>query len=168
MINILLGDNSVGKTKFLLRMAAEESNDCVSNLNMELDNSNVPMSNQKYTELKNIIGTTQDGVIGNKIAYINYISNNQQVICSDSLRDIFSLLCKDRKLILLDEPEIDLSLDELLTLLYVLETRDYVLDDVWIVTHSEYLVGHQTFKYFTIVDNKLTQLTVEESDEWFD
>ena len=168
MINILLGYNSVGKTKFLLKMAAEESNNCVSNLNMELDNSNVPMSNQKYTELKNIIVTTQDGVIDNKIAYINYISNNQQVICSDSLRDIFSLLCKDRKLILLDEPEIDLSLGELLTLLYVLETRDCVLDDVWIVTHSEYLVGHQTFKYFTIVDNKLTQLTAEESNEWFD
>lgn len=168
MINILLGDNSIGKTKFLLKMAAEESNNCVSNLNMELDNSVIPMSYQKYTELKNIIGTTQDGIIGNKIAYINYISNNQQVICSDSLRDIFSLLCKDRKLILLDDLEIDLSLDELLLLLYVFEARDPVLDDVWVVTHSEYLVGHQMFKYFTIVDNKLTQLTVEESDEWFD
>lgn len=71
-------------------------------------------------------------------------------------------------MILLDDLGIDLSLDELLMLLYVFEARDPMLDDVWAVTHSEYLVGHQMFKYFTIVDNKLTQLTAEESDEWFD
>lgn len=167
MVNIIIGDNSIGKTKYLLDLAGDHYRECVSSLNINLDNDIIPISKKKYEELKSIIGTTQTGLNGNKISFINHDLDGQIVFCSDELRNIFSLLCKDIKLIFLDEPEINLPLDELLTLLYVLETRDNQEDDIWITTHSSYLTGNYKFKYFTIDDDeKLVEIKVEVSDKY--
>lgn len=163
MLNIIIGENAVGKTVMLRKMASQINRlDIASNLS-------------KY---QNFIGMTLKYNMGT-IDFISkelgdpvVLENEEQLFIEGYGRDfldIMTVLSRNVANFYLDEPEYGLREYEVNMMAHVLVKLAYELPSIWITTQTELLldINSSAVSYYTVERNNLGEFVLK-NIEWQD
>ncbi len=162
MINIIVGENSTGKTLMLRKMYRENREVSVASFadNYRRENTKLNIDDlYDVSQALQITDVVKDDyrIKSARIAYPNTLPCE----CSEELIAVLNTLCKNVAKVYLDEPEFYLTEIDCVRLKVALL---FLEKDVWLTTHCRTLI-HDDFRYYTIHNGVMKEATWEVSHE---
>ena len=170
MVNVIVGQNAVGKTKKLMEIYSNsEKSSTICNLDSDRDLTKNVIDIERLNSLAESIDIiTEDVVIDNN----NTIVAIKMQGCKFSFDfcKVLNLLSKKVRTIILDEPEQGINLYEQVLVYKLLKRIAFCHADldIWITTHSSVLCDCETFSYYKILEGRMINITQEAANELLD
>lgn len=164
MITLLIGNNAIGKTRYLQELLSNHNpNDVLTNMYSKVYILKEDYNEERLNVLKDIL-MTDDILLDHKILY----PNNPYFIPSNAFMELMTLLCKNRNIVFLDEPTKELQFHEKAKLVKFLARTAETYKTVYITTHYTGMLNLIDREVYTIekVDKKVLLKKVNEEDEY--
>ena len=163
MLNIVIGRNASGKTFYLERLIKKYG---ITNVNTNLanrdDTYDIPYNKQRIEILKNVMDADE---IHEQRSVLS-ISGDLIDDISPEFLELVSLICRDKDILLLDEPFKLIRDNEYGWLLDFLAQVQLTYSKIVIVTHNELALGLPDICIMTIkmedTDSNISQIPVTE------
>lgn len=147
MITLILGQNSIGKSYTLNQIRYNSKDSVVSNYTKTED-----LVNRKYN--KERIDIIENNKYIENIEYNNSkISITSEYEISNNLEKLVYIMCKKSDILLLDEPELELSEVEISILMSIIYSLADTFKEIYIVSHSNtalFLMTHPNSRLCTV------------------
>lgn len=165
MLNLIVGQNTIGKTAYLRQLlSAFGFNNCTTNMFRDKAMpSDVGFDKDRLYILRDVMDGKDIYVSGTD--YLTIIS--EDIPLTREFNDIMTIMCKDKKILILDEPDLGINAYEEGKLLDMIAHANKTFDDMYIVTHNESFFALPEFNVLTITgysDGKLQVTQVMEED----
>lgn len=146
MINLIIGKNALGKTVYLNKL--KDKNDLDKIITNLITFRYI--KNEKYNQER--LDILQELLLADEIIPTNpkltIVKPDFEI--SQEFIDIMTLLCKDRNLVLIDEPNKGLTPHERFRLISFLAQTAHTFDSVYIVTHYEGMLAIPNINIYTV------------------
>ena len=163
-MNILVGGNASGKTHYLVnKIQNNNRKDVVTNL-VDLDMlGSFDIDDERIA----VIGETleADNLLVN--SSMLYIADGRQEF-SKKLCELLFLLCIKRGILILDEPDADLSYSDDCAFHAVISQIRRFYDEIWISSHNEGVLSYPSVNFFKVVENGDNLNLIDVSEESVD
>lgn len=168
MIRLVIGQNTIGKSLYLIneskkyKLSEIETNffsDGILSDRIEYDHTRTEILRNLLDADEVITDTT---LLGFK---------NPDIVCSEAFIKLFSLLCRNKQIFFLDEPDKMLRLNEKILFINFLAQAENTFEDIYIVTHNEQMLSLPKRKLYTVTMDKNTsklQLTEVGEDKKYE
>lgn len=162
MLTLIIGKNASGKTIYLNSLLFKfKSSNIITNL---LDKDYIV--NTKFNEERKEV--FRKLMLADKIEEVNnkFKFQNPYFEPSDEFNNLMSLLCRDRKILLLDEPDRDITYNEKNILINFLAFTYKTYDQIYIVTHDEEMLNLPKYELIAIkkINGEFIPMKVNEED----
>jgi hypothetical protein len=167
MVNVLVGDNAIGKTLVLKNKLACENT--VSNFANDNITRFTTLDMEKVAWMSELLGTEYKIINNNDIAFgrMNAGGASREIPCE--FRKLLILFCKSGTQLLLDEPDIHLDDDNVCDLAFLVGCcNDSIFREIWIVTHNIKMLNIEGCKYLTLNNDVLVEISKDEAYEYID
>ena len=146
MINLIVGKNALGKTVYLNKLKDEYDLDIIiTNLITFRYIKNEDYNLERLEVLQDLLIADEIMQTKPKLTIVN-----PDFEFTQEFLDLMTLLCKNRKIVLLDEPDKGLTSHERYLLISFLAQTEHTYEDVYIVTHYEGMLAVPNKKIFTV------------------
>ena len=155
MVNYIIGDNATGKTRYLLNMwhkmnASGES--CISSFSGSVVNGIIPIERCMLDVIDNELYCNDIIITRNMITAMT----GDYEDATPKFFEVLSLLSKKVKHIYLDEPSIEMTIEEARDIARILNVLNRESDkDIWITTHSYDITAIYNPHLYCIKDGEL-------------
>jgi hypothetical protein len=166
MINLIVGENSSGKTVYLEKLLKEKYKYGVSTNMLKIDPKieSVGFNQERVNILDEI--TICDG-INSTGQYLEFTGKKETY--SLEFIKLLSLICKDNSILILDEPDLMIEDTEGSRLAYFMSRVGHTFNEVYIVTHDELMLSIPDAKYWTVDKNMdAYEISEDEAYEFID
>jgi hypothetical protein len=165
MVNIIVGDNAIGKT--LVLYEKERISNTISNMAVLSNSEYLVYDIERAKKISHLLGCG-DVVYGNKVSFETTNVYGIKELMSDSMKHLLRLCSTKGDKLVLDEPDVGLSDRETATLAFMLGSELFALEfkDIWISTHNSFLLNIDECNYYTITDKGLTSISRKEAYEY--
>lgn len=147
MLRLIIGKNASGKTVYLNRQIKSRSKtDINSNIGNQIYKESIGYDERRIEILKDCLETND---ITEDKKFLG-ISNSSAYSMSKELASLFTLMCKEGKYLILDEPFKSISYYEHETLLKFISYVQKTYEEIYIVTHNELALSIPGATYYTV------------------
>ena len=160
-MNILIGNNSSGKTLFLRKKYEENFGDVSTNLEGVINLGERKISQDKLDYMSDIIDA-QDMICYGQTAKVKFVDG---IAASEEFNKIIFILSIDASVLVLDEPTGLVSYNEACMLHDILAKMDVWYKEVWISSHDSGVELYPNARFFT-VGSGLVLSEVSKKDAW--
>jgi hypothetical protein len=165
MINIIVGDNAIGKT--LILYDKEKMPNTISNMSVLSNTEYLVYDIERAKKISHLLGCG-DVVYGNKVSFETTCVYGIKELMSDSMKQLLRLCSTKGDKLVLDEPDVGLTDKETATLAFMLGSELFAKEfkEIWITTHNSFLLNIEECNFYTITDKNLTSISREEAYEY--
>jgi hypothetical protein len=165
MINIIVGDNAIGKT--LILYEKEKISNTISNMSVLANTEYLVYDIERAKKISKLLGCGEV-VYGNKVSFETTSIYGIKELMSDSMKQLLRLCSTKGDKLVLDEPDVGLTDKETATLAFMLGSDLFAkeFNDIWITTHNSFMLNIDECNFFTIIDMNLTSISREEAYEY--
>ena len=167
MVNIIIGNNCSGKTKAIKDMYRRDKNNSVISTSEDIIKKHIELSSERINVLSDVLDDIETN--NNSVIRCSFNSAFNSVNIQQDLLDIITIICKNKRFIYLDEPELNLSsldLNIMHNILYCLV--DYCNIELWIATKDINFIGIPNANYFIVDNYNLIKIESEEVYDYID
>lgn len=134
MVRLIIGKNAAGKTLYLENMIKRyELFEVNTNMRDKIYTYQIPYNKKRIEILKECLET--EDISENSLSL--GIANSTAYMISTELLELLTLICRDRNILILDEPLKKLSAYEYEVFIKVIAWVQDTYTDIYIVTHNE-------------------------------
>lgn len=148
-VNILVGNNASGKTRYLFDMVKRNRKDAITNLIELRRQGNFSLDAGRTELLEEILEVDKVGIT-NSVLYIE----DSRFKFSKQMCEILYLMTIERGILILDEPDTELSYRESCLFADVIRQFNSFYDEIWIATHDESMLSNPFRHLYKVVEHK--------------
>lgn len=147
-MNVLVGNNASGKTRYLFDILKQNRKDAITNLIDLRKQGNFSLDVGRTELLEEIFEVDKVGIT-NSVLYIE----DSTFKFSRQMCEILFLLCIERGILVLDEPDVGLSRRESCLFNEVVRQFAGFYDEIWVATYDGGMLTNPLNNVFKVVEN---------------
>ena len=147
MINLIIGNNAIGKTAYLNILIKKYGIDNITtNLRSDTYFQYIKYNEERVQILQTLLSANK---IEHNLTYLD-IKNPDRVLTLNFLK-LVTTICRDRDILILDDPEKDLTYMEKNFLLTFLDNISTTFSEMFISTHYECMLSLDNMSTYTVL-----------------
>lgn len=149
MIELIIGQNTLGKTAYLQEVIEGYGiKNIINNIKSDISIEFVGYNKERLDILQDLL-MADEIVEGRQLSVVNsYIDLSKYFL------ELFTLMCKERDILILDEPDKCLTSTETLLFLNFISFANRTYKHIYIVTHNELMLGLPSKEIYTVKFNR--------------
>lgn len=157
MINLIIGQNALGKTAYLKQLISRlDFNKIITNIEKDPGLDITPYNEDRINILKDI---AECGEVMTSLSLINIADD--MVVYSIDFLTLITLLCRDRDILILDEPDMMLNITERSLLVNFIAYAERTYKLIVIVTHDSLTFSLPNYTLYTVVEDSKNKFELE-------
>lgn len=162
MVNIVVGDNACGKTKFL-RSLIKNTPLFETNIKEYSSQTITSLDESRLQKLRDFYLIDELECDEDNIVVIRYCDGYESHVAKRDFVNIVEKICNNAEIVILDDPELDINAEaDIILLRHILSECSEGLAEIWLTTHCPGLTFIDNAKFWTVKDDKL--LAIREAD----